>query len=42
MSGEAADVDQNKVCDWLRNVWSNLRLSYSDEDIFNCDETGLL
>lgn len=41
VSGEAADVDQNKVSDWVRNVWSNLRLSYSNEDIFNCDETGL-
>lgn len=41
ISGEAADVNKQTVADWLRNVWPNIAKDYSDENIFNADETGL-
>ena len=39
--GEAAVVDEDKVNDWLINKWPNIRENYSENDIFNGDETGL-
>lgn len=39
--GESNSVDENIVSDWIQNKWPLLRQNFRDEDIFNCDETGL-
>ncbi|XP_065157210.1 tigger transposable element-derived protein 4-like [Atheta coriaria] len=39
--GESSSVDQNSTTNWLISVWPNLRKQFSDDDIFNADETGL-
>ncbi|XP_065163398.1 tigger transposable element-derived protein 4-like [Atheta coriaria] len=39
--GESSSVDQNSTTNWLISVWPNLRRQFSDDDIFNADETGL-
>ena len=41
LSGEAASVDESVVTKWLTDVWPTLREGYSDDDIYNADETGL-
>jgi len=41
VSGESAVVSDEKLDTWLRDKWPNLRGSYLEKDIFNCDETGL-
>ncbi|XP_056641291.1 tigger transposable element-derived protein 4-like [Diorhabda sublineata] len=41
MSGESADVPAGVKDHWLGNVWPKIREGYVDEEIFNCDETGL-
>lgn len=42
ISEESMSVDKNIVSDWQEKVWPNLRAQYTDEQIFNADETGLL
>lgn len=39
--GESSSVDQNSTTNWLISVWPNLRRQFSDDEIFNADETGL-
>lgn len=39
--GEAAAVSDDAVTDWLNNKWPNIKGNFSDNDIFNGDETGL-
>ncbi|XP_025834752.1 tigger transposable element-derived protein 4-like [Agrilus planipennis] len=39
--GESSSVDQNSTTNWLTTVWPNLRRQFSDDEIFNADETGL-
>lgn len=39
--GESSSVDQNSTKNWLISVWPNLRRKFSDDEIFNADETGL-
>lgn len=39
--GEAASVSAETTRDWLNNIWPDLRRDYSNNDIFNGDETGL-
>ena len=39
--GESSSVDQNSTTNWLTSVWPNLRRQFSDDQIFNADETGL-
>ncbi|XP_037303439.1 tigger transposable element-derived protein 4-like [Manduca sexta] len=39
--GESSSVDQNSTTNWLTSVWPNLRRQFSDDEIFNADETGL-
>ncbi|XP_051161251.1 tigger transposable element-derived protein 4-like [Leptopilina boulardi] len=41
IAGESSSVEQNIVTEWLTTVWPNLRKQFSDENIFNADETGL-
>ena len=41
VSGEAGSVDDVSLDDWLENKWPQLSAGYKEEDIFNCDETGL-
>ncbi|CAG5051389.1 unnamed protein product [Parnassius apollo] len=40
--GESSSVDQNSTTNWLISVWPNLRRQFSDDEIFNADETGLI
>ncbi|XP_026471616.1 tigger transposable element-derived protein 4-like [Ctenocephalides felis] len=39
--GESLSGDENSTTNWLTSVWPNLRKQFSDDDIFNADETGL-
>lgn len=39
--GESLSVQQSDVHDWLEKVWPTLRAQFSDDEIFNADETGL-
>lgn len=39
--GESSSVDQNSTTNWLTSVWPNLPRQFSDDEIFNADETGL-
>lgn len=39
--GESVSVDQNSTTNWLMSVWPNLRRQFSNDEIFNADETGL-
>lgn len=39
--GKSLSVNKSDVRDWLEKVWPNLRGQYTDEQIFNADETGL-
>ncbi|CAG5004772.1 unnamed protein product [Parnassius apollo] len=39
--GESSSVDQNSTTNWLISVWPNLRRQFSDDEIFNADETEL-
>lgn len=38
--GEAASVSLQTTRDWLEKIWPEIRRGYSDNDIFNGDETG--
>ncbi|KAH9129406.1 hypothetical protein LEN26_008995, partial [Aphanomyces euteiches] len=40
LSGEAAVVNMDTVCDWTQSIASVIN-DYSPNGIFNCDETGL-
>lgn len=39
--GEAAEVSTKVVEKWINEVWHEKKEKYADEDIFNCDETGI-
>lgn len=39
--GEAADVNLTVTEEWLDKVWIKVKSGYNENDIFNCDETGL-
>lgn len=39
--GESASVDNNVVNNWITTVWPQIRKKFSEEDIYNADETGL-
>ncbi|XP_057653885.1 tigger transposable element-derived protein 4-like [Diorhabda carinulata] len=39
--GESLSVQQSDVHDGLEKVWPTLRAQFSDDEIFNADETGL-
>ena len=39
--GEAQSSDFQARTDWLKDIWPALHKKYEEEDIFNCDETGL-
>lgn len=41
IAGESLSVEQSDVTEWLTKVWPNLRAKFSDDNIFNADETGL-
>ena len=41
MSGEGGDVDQDVVNHWTENVLPTILERYSEDDIYNADETGL-
>lgn len=41
ISGESANVNIEICNNWLKDVWPQIRKNYSDENIFNADETGL-
>jgi len=41
IAGESLSVEQSDVTEWKTKVWPNLRAKFSDDDIFNADETGL-
>lgn len=41
VSGESAAVSTAVTETWLNTVWPTLRDGYSDEEIYNADETGL-
>ena len=41
VSGESAFVCEVQTKEWLKTVFAEIRTSYSDEQIFNADETGL-
>lgn len=41
ISGEAASVPENVPQSWLQTVFPEIRKGYTDEEIFNADETGL-
>lgn len=41
ISGEGADVNKKTVSDWLSNVWPSISKDYTEDSIFNADETGL-
>ncbi|XP_045461753.1 tigger transposable element-derived protein 4-like [Harmonia axyridis] len=38
--GESSSFDQSSTYNWLTTVWPNLRRQFSNEEIFNADETG--
>ncbi|CAH0722847.1 unnamed protein product, partial [Brenthis ino] len=39
--GESLSEQQSDVHDWLEKVWPTLHAQFSDDEIFNADETGL-
>lgn len=41
ISREAGSVNYAEVDDWINKVWKIIKEKYSDDDIFNIDETGL-
>lgn len=41
ISGESAAVPPGVKDHWLSSVWPKIREGYSNDEIFNCDETGL-
>lgn len=41
ISGESLSVQQSDVTEWQAKVCPNLRSKFSDDEIFNADETGL-
>lgn len=41
IAGESLSVEQSDVTEWQTKVWPNLRAKFSDDEIFNADETGL-
>ncbi|XP_063896995.1 tigger transposable element-derived protein 4-like [Helicoverpa armigera] len=41
IAGECLSVHQSDVTDWLEKVWPTLRAQFTDDEIFNADETGL-
>lgn len=41
IAGESLSVEQSDVTEWLARVWPNLRARFTDDEIFNADETGL-
>ncbi|MGR0295528.1 hypothetical protein ACUWCL_29300, partial [Klebsiella pneumoniae] len=40
ISGEDKSVSTAVCHDWIQKVWPTLRTGYTDEQIFNADETG--
>lgn len=41
ISGESNSVNTEKIQNWLEKVWPKLRKGYTDDQIYNADETGL-
>ena len=41
ISGEAAEVSTTVIEQWINVVWPEKKEEYAEEDIFNCDETGI-
>jgi hypothetical protein len=41
VSGEALSVDSKTASEWVKNVWVECQQGYSEEDIYNADETGV-
>ncbi|XP_031340904.1 tigger transposable element-derived protein 4-like [Photinus pyralis] len=39
--GEASDVNTEVVDNWISTVWPTIKEEYSENDVFNADETGL-
>ena len=39
--GEAGAVNEDVIDTWLQDVWPGIREGYSDEEIYNADESGL-
>lgn len=39
--GESASVDRNVTDDWLVRVWPLISNDYTEDNIFNADETGI-
>lgn len=40
ISGESSSVPTGVPENWLQNIWPTVRENYTDEDIYNADETG--
>lgn len=39
--GESANVDSNVCNNWISNIWPKIRENYTDNQIFNADETSI-
>lgn len=39
--GEAGDIDLEAVDDWRQTILRNQLVNFSEDDVFNVDETGL-
>jgi hypothetical protein len=42
VSGEALSVDSKTASEWVESVWVECQQGYTEEDIYNADETGVL
>jgi hypothetical protein len=40
-SGEAVSVDLKTASEWVKSAWVECQQGYSEEDIYNADETGV-
>lgn len=41
ISGEAASVNRSVTENWLLHTWPSIKMGYSENQIFNADETGI-
>jgi hypothetical protein len=41
VSGEALSVDSKTASEWVKSDWVECQQGYSEEDIYNADETGV-
>jgi hypothetical protein len=41
VSGEALSVDLKTASEWVKSVWVECQQGYSEENIYNADETGV-